>query len=356
MKNNAPSFAETLRTNAQWPLRREHVRTVQVNVGKLCNQACHHCHVEAGPKRTEIMSPATVARILELLETAPEVTTVDLTGGAPELNPSFRELVTGVRRLGKGVIVRCNLTVLFEAGMEFLPTFFRDQGVQLICSLPCYTAENVDQQRGKGVFGKSIDALRILNKLGYGSGSPDTQLDLVYNPLGAFLPPAQAELEAQYHEELDRLFGLRFDRLFTITNLPIKRFAEMLARSGDQERYMDLLVAHFNAGTVAELMCRHMVSVAYNGDLHDCDFHQMDDIPLRVGNEVQTLWTISSFAELNGGEIATASHCYGCTAGAGSSCTGALDSSNAEAIEGSASGLSVSTPANASKVRRASIA
>lgn len=355
-KQTVPDFEATLRVHQQWPLARDVVRSVQVNVGKLCNQACHHCHVEAGPKRTEIMTPATAARVLELLANSPNVTTLDLTGGAPELIPSFRDLVAGAHQLGKAVIVRCNLTVLYEPGMEHLPELYREHGVHLVCSLPCYTAENVDQQRGKGVFGKSIDALTLLNSLGYGEGSPDAQLDLVYNPIGAFLPPAQAELEAKYHEELDRLFGIRFDRLFTITNLPIKRFAEQLARSGETERYMALLVAHFNAATVPELMCRHMVSVAYDGNLHDCDFHQMDEIPLRVGNAAQTLWTISSFEELRGSKVATAAHCYGCTAGAGSSCGGTLDSSSAVVIAGSASGRSVKMPANASNVRRSSAA
>lgn len=331
-------FERTLRDHGQWPLTRRDVRAVQVNVGKLCNQACHHCHVEAGPKRTEIMTPQTVKRILELLEDAPYVTTVDITGGAPELIPAFPTLVQGARRLGKTVMVRCNLTVLFEPGMEHLPDLYQSNDVHLVCSLPCYTAENVDKQRGRGVFGKSIDALRLLNSLGYGSGRQTARLDLVYNPVGAFLPPAQAELEARYHRELDDLFGIRFDNLLTITNLPVKRFAEMLLRSGDHERYMDLLIAHFNPGTVSELMCRNMVSVSWDGALHDCDFHQMNEIPLRKDSEAQTLWTIDSWQELGQTPIATASHCYGCTAGAGSSCGGALDSTKATTIDGTVNG------------------
>jgi radical SAM/Cys-rich protein len=315
-------FAATLREHGLAPLARGAVETVQVNVGKLCNQACHHCHVEAGPKRTEIMSPSTVARVLELLDDAAGVSVVDITGGAPELCPSFAALVTGARARGKRVIVRCNLTVLFEPGMDGLPDLYSRHGVELICSLPCYTAENVEKQRGKGVFGRSIDALRILNDVGYGGGR--LSLDLVYNPLGAFLPPSQPELEAKYRDELDRLFGIRFDRLLTLANLPIKRFAEMLARSGDDARYMSLLVAHFNAATVPALMCRSMVSVAWNGTLHDCDFHQMDDIALEHGGRAQTLWTIERFADLDGTPIRTARHCYGCTAGAGSSCGGAI--------------------------------
>jgi radical SAM/Cys-rich protein len=350
------AFDDMLRSHGQWPLVREAVRTLQVNVGKLCNQACHHCHVDAGPKRTEIMTAATAARILELLSDAPGVATVDITGGAPELCPSFADLVTGARERGKRVIVRCNLTVLFEPGMEHLPALYRDNEVHLVCSLPCYTAENVDRQRGRGVFDKSIEALRLLGSLGYGRGDGAAMLDLVYNPLGAFLPPPQAELEATYREELDRLFGIRFDRLLTITNLPIKRFAEMLARSGETARYMGLLVAHFNAATVPELMCRSLVSVAYDGALHDCDFHQMEDIPLEARGVAQTLWTIVSIDELARTRVATAPHCYGCTAGAGSSCGGALDQESAATIDGSASGRSVSTLENASKVRRPSAA
>jgi radical SAM/Cys-rich protein len=320
----ATPFEETLRRHSQWPLVRDGVRTAQVNVGKLCNQACHHCHVDAGPKRTEIMTPATAERVLELLRVSPGVDTVDLTGGAPELCPSFATLVRGARAAGKRVIVRCNLTVIFEPGMEWLPAFYRDHDVHLICSLPCYTAENVDRQRGKGVFGKSIDALTLLNSIGYGRGDEAARLDLVYNPLGAFLPPEQAALEAKYREELDRLFGIRFDHLLTLSNLPVKRFAEMLVRSGEMDRYMSLLVAHFNAGTVPGLMCRSLVSIAYDGALHDCDFHQMEEIPLEAGGRSQTLWTLSSFGDLDRTRVATAPHCYGCTAGAGSSCGGAL--------------------------------
>ncbi|MFN2377456.1 MAG: arsenosugar biosynthesis radical SAM (seleno)protein ArsS [Candidatus Binatia bacterium] len=344
-------FDETLRRHSHWPLTRETVTTVQINVGKLCNQACHHCHVDAGPKRTEIMTAATAARALELLGKADGVATLDLTGGAPELNPSFRDLVAGAARLGKEVIVRCNLTVLFEPGMVDLPGFYREHDVHLICSLPCYTADNVDRQRGRGVFGKSIAALQRLGAVGYGRGQ--ARLDLVYNPLGAFLPPPQAELEAKYREELDRLFGIRFDRLLTITNLPVKRFAEMLARSGEDERYMSLLVAHFNAATVPELMCRSMVSVAWDGALHDCDFHQMEGIPLATEGRAHTLWTIDSFAGLGGGSIATALHCYGCTAGAGSSCGGSLSADSATAIDGNARDRSVSTSEKASNTRRA---
>jgi radical SAM/Cys-rich protein len=317
-----PSFEDSLKRHGAWPLRRPRVRTVQVNVGKLCNQACHHCHVEAGPKRTEIMTAETAARLLDLLLEAPEVETVDFTGGAPELNPSFRSLVEGGRRAGKRVLVRCNLTVLFEPGQEDTPEFFRRHGVHLVCSLPCYTADNVDRQRGRGVFDRSIEALQVLNGLGY--GDEELPLDLVYNPLGAFLPPSQSELEAKYRDELQRLFGIRFRRLLTLANFPVKRFADMLARSGETERYLDLLLSHFNPATIDGLMCRDMVSVAWDGALHDCDFHQMEEIPLLRDGKPQSLWTIDAFANLHGAAIAAATHCYGCTAGAGSSCGGSL--------------------------------
>jgi radical SAM/Cys-rich protein len=277
------------------------------------------------------MTADTAARVLELLEASAGVAVVDITGGAPELNASFADVVRGAHRLGKRVMVRCNLTVLFEPGMQHLPALYLQNEVHLVCSLPCYTADNVDRQRGRGVFDKSVEALRLLVSLGYGSGRDESRLDLVYNPVGAFLPPDQVSLEARYREELDRLFSIRFDRLFTITNMPIKRFAEMLERSGETGRYMSLLVAHFNAATVPELMCRSMVSVAYDGTLHDCDFNQMLEIPLSAADHAPSLWTISSFDELAGTAIATASHCYGCTAGAGSSCGGALEAGSAAA-------------------------
>ncbi len=318
-------FSGILATHGVPALTRAPVATLQVNVGKLCNQACHHCHVDAGPKRTEIMQPATAARVLDLLAHSPGVEAIDLTGGAPELNPSFRDLVRGARTLGRRVQVRCNLTVLFTPGQADLPEFYRDHGVELICSLPCYTAENVDRQRGRGVFDQSIEALRLLNGLGYGRPGSALRLDLVYNPLGATLPPAQAPLEARYKEELARLFGIEFHRLFTITNMPINRFAEMLERDGALDAYMGLLVNHFNASTVEGLMCRHLVSVGWEGTLYDCDFNQMLELPLvGDGTAPATIWTVSSCDALAGLPVMTANHCFGCTAGAGSSCGGAL--------------------------------
>jgi radical SAM/Cys-rich protein len=298
-------------------------------VGKLCNQACLHCHVEAGPKRTEIMSATTAAHILELLARSPSVAAIDLTGGAPELNPSFRTLVDGAHALDLRVIVRCNLTVLYEPGMADLPGYYRDRGVELVCSLPCYTADNVDRQRGKGVFDRSIDALRRLNAEGYGHPGSGLTLDLVYNPLGATLPPTQGELEARYREELDRLFGIRFNRLLTIANMPIKRFAEMLERTGARASYQGLLVANFNRATVDGLMCRELVSVGWDGALYDCDFNQMLELPLATGGRALRLDDLGSFEDVVGIDVATDDHCFGCTAGAGSSCGGALEAGTA---------------------------
>jgi radical SAM/Cys-rich protein len=322
----AADFDAMLRGHRISPLRSGPVRTLQVNVGKLCNQACHHCHVDAGPKRTEIMTRATAARVGALLAKSPSIDAIDITGGAPELNPHFPFLVDQARALGRRVIVRCNLTVFFVAGMEGLPQFYRDRHVELICSLPCYTAENVDQQRGVGVFDKSIQALRLLNALGYGQADSPLQLDLVYNPLGAFLPPAQAQLEARYHEELRRDFGVEFHHLFTITNMPIKRFAEQLRRWGKYDDYMGLLVNHFSPVTVEHVMCRSLVSIGWQGTLYDCDFNQMLEMPIAAhgGRPPRTIWDIEDAAALAGRPIQTAAHCFGCTAGAGSSCNGAL--------------------------------
>lgn len=324
----AAEFDAALRQHQLAPLRREAPRTLQVNVGKLCNQACHHCHVDAGPKRTEIMTRTTAERVIALLAASPGVETIDLTGGAPEFNPNFAFLVEHARARGRHVIVRCNLTVIFAPGMKHLPRFYRDHGVELVCSLPCYTRENVDQQRGHGVFDRSIDALQLLNHLGYGRPSSALALNLVYNPLGAFLPPPQATLEARYREELGRLFGIEFHRLLTITNMPIKRFADQLHRWGKHDEYMGLLVNHFNPRTVPGLMCRRLVSVGWDGMLYDCDFNQMLELPVLSPNGTRralTLWDLDSVDRLARTEIVTASHCFGCTAGAGSSCTGALE-------------------------------
>lgn len=316
------SFEETLARHGATPLVRGRVRTLQVNMGRLCNMACHHCHVEAGPKRTEIMTGAVADRLLELLANSPDVGVVDLTGGAPELNLHFRRLVEESRRLGRRVIDRCNLTVLFQPGLSTLPQFLADHQVEIVASLPCYSADNVERQRGRGAFDKSIEALLWLNGLGYGRPGSPLKLSLVYNPIGASLPPEQAALEAKYRRELSQHFGIEFHELLTITNMPIKRFARALEHAGKLEDYMGLLVNHFNVATVPELMCRSLVSASWDGQLFDCDFNQALELPLGAGS--RTIWDLESFAELEGTPVATASHCFGCTAGAGSSCSGAL--------------------------------
>ncbi len=317
----AETFDGVLADHGLSPLLRFETTTLQINVGKLCNQACHHCHVEAGPKRSEIMPRHVANRCLGLLVNSPTIRSVDITGGAPELNPEFRRVVDGARRLGRQVIDRCNLTVFFEPAQADLAEFLAENRVEITASLPCYTAENVEKQRGKGVFDKSIRALQILNELGYGKSGSGLTLNLVYNPLGAYLPPPQEELEADYKQELYDHFGIEFNRLFTITNMPIKRFAEYLSRAGKSEQYMSLLVNHFNPATVEGLMCRSLVSVGWDGKLYDCDFNQMLDLEMP---NVSTIWSINTFSGLAGRRIATGSHCFGCTAGAGSSCGGSL--------------------------------
>jgi radical SAM/Cys-rich protein len=304
------------------PLHRARVTTLQVNVGRRCDLACHHCHVEAGPKRTEAMDARTAGRVLELMAANPQLELLDLTGGAPELNPHFRRLVEGARALGRRVIDRCNLTILFEPGQEDTAQFLAAHDVEVIASLPCYTAENVDAQRGRDVFSRSIEALRLLNRLGYAQPGSGLVLDLVYNPLGPTLPPPQAELEARYKAELRDGFGIVFRRLLTITNMPIRRFAHALARDGQAEAYMALLVNHFNPATLDGLMCRHLVSVDWRGRLYDCDFNQMLELPLGAG--AKSVWDVEQLDALAGAPITTAPHCFGCTAGAGSSCGGAL--------------------------------
>ena len=321
--NWSVDFAEVLAQHGLGSLRRASTVTLQVNVGKRCNQACHHCHVDAGPKRTEIMNDATAARVIELLARNPQLGVLDVTGGAPELAGCFRELVTAARRLGRRVIDRHNLTVLFEDGQEDLALFLARQRVEVVASLPCYGEENVDAQRGAGVFEKSIAALRTLNALGYGRPESPLRLDLVYNPVGAFLPPRQDQLEAEYRERLGERFGITFHHLLTITNMPISRFATQLARTGEAERYMGLLVNHFNPATVPGLMCRELVSVGWDGRLYDCDFNQMLELPIgapRAG----TIWDVDDLAAIDGAAIATGPHCFGCTAGAGSGCGGTI--------------------------------
>jgi radical SAM/Cys-rich protein len=302
-------------------LRAASVETLQVNVGKLCNQACKHCHVDAGPARTEVMTRETAREVVAAVRRH-RVKTVDITGGAPELNPSFRYLVAESRAAGARVLVRHNLTVMFEPGQEDLPRFFRAHGAEVVSSLPYFLGEQTDAQRGRGVFEKSVEAMRRLNAEGYGREGSGLVLDLVYNPVGAYLPPPQGSIEADFRRELAARHGLSFNRLFTITNMPIRRFLDYLRRSGNEERYMRKLVAAFNPATVGGLMCRTLVSVDWRGRLYDCDFNQM----LELGVAPSLPQTIAGFdpATFAAREIATGPHCFGCTAGAGSSCGGAV--------------------------------
>ncbi len=316
------SFDHTLAERGYAPLRARRIHTLQVNVGKLCNQTCAHCHVDAGPTRTEIMTRETVDAVLDVVRRVPELRTVDITGGAPEMNPHFEYLVAQCRAMGRHVIDRCNLTVFFVRDKHHQPKFLADHQVEVIASLPCYLEANVDQQRGKGVYGRSIEALQQLNALGYGREETGLTLNLVYNPLGPTLPPPQADLEADYRRELAARFGIRFNHLYTITNMPISRFLDDLHRSGQYETYMETLITSFNPASVDGLMCRNLISVNWDGRLSDCDFNQMLDLPLE-GAAPQTIQEFD-LARLTRRQIVTGIHCYGCTAGAGSSCGGTL--------------------------------
>ena len=300
------------------PLRRGVLSTVQVNLGYRCNQACTHCHVDAGPNRTEEMGLGTWQRVLQFARER-AVETLDLTGGAPELHPYFRRFVREARAAGMVVIDRCNLTVLQEAGQEDLAAFLAGQGVRVVASLPCYDPANVDAQRGKGVFERSLEGLRRLNAQGYGS-APSLVLDLVYNPVGAHLPPPQLALEATYREQLAGL-GIRFNRLLTLANMPIARFRHALEREGRYTAYLQLLASSHQAANLSSVMCRNTVSVDWQGRAYDCDFNQMLGLPL--GGAAAPI-TLDASLDLAERAIAVGSHCYACTAGAGSSCGGAL--------------------------------
>ncbi len=294
--------------------------TLQVNIGKLCNQQCLHCHVEAGPKRLENMERKTVDRLIELLSNDAQIETVDITGGAPELNPHFRYFVKSVRKMGKEVIDRCNLTVLSEKGQEGTAEFLAGEGVQVVASLPCYLKENVEAQRGHGSFALSIAGLQKLNGFGYGKEGSGLILNIVYNPVGVHLPPEQAALEADYRANLQK-YGIEFNHLFTITNMPIKRYAEALEKGASKREYLRLLIDNFNPQAATEVMCKTLLSVGWNGQLYDCDFNQMLEIQLNLRS--LDIWEIERFKDVGSG-ISVADHCFGCTAGTGSSCSGAL--------------------------------
>lgn len=304
-------------------ISRGELQTLQVNLGYVCNLSCVHCHVNAGPNRTESMDLQTVEQVLRLLAKE-SIGLLDLTGGAPELNPHFRYLVRSARALGVKVIDRCNLTVLFEPGQEDLADFLAEQQVEVTASLPCYLEDNVEEQRGKGVFADSIRAIRRLNALGYGH-TEALRLNLVYNPVGAVLPPPQAGLQEDYRRELGRRFDIRFDQLFTITNMPISRFGAVLLAQGQYTAYMQLLRNNFAAANLQTLMCRNLLSIDWQGYVYDCDFNQMLDLPLLASDRRPHIRQLASGAQLEGAPIRTGEHCYGCAAGQGSSCGGALE-------------------------------
>ncbi|MGL4461495.1 MAG: arsenosugar biosynthesis radical SAM (seleno)protein ArsS [Planctomycetia bacterium] len=315
-----PTFEATLAAHGQGPLAAVGVDTLQINVGRLCNQTCRHCHVDAGPDRREIMTRETLEDCLAAVRRG-GVKTVDVTGGAPEMNPHFRWFVGELRALGVRVVDRCNLTILLAPGFTDLPEFLATHHVEIVASLPCYLPENTDKQRGDGVFWKSIDALKKLNELGYGKTDTGLTLSLVYNPVGWKLPPDQTTLEAAYHQELSERYGVTFNRLYTITNMPVSRFLDDLCEAGRFDEYMSLLVDSFNLTAAEGVMCRSLVSVGWDGLLYDCDFNQMLELPVRAGLPRH----IRDFAvePLGSRRIAVGRHCFGCTAGAGSSCQGA---------------------------------
>ncbi|MFN7965629.1 MAG: arsenosugar biosynthesis radical SAM (seleno)protein ArsS [Acidobacteriota bacterium] len=314
-------FESALQGAGLFPLRATGMTVFQINVGKLCNQTCGHCHVDAGPDRREVMSPETAELCLAALART-EIPTVDITGGAPELCPSFRRLVEVARALDRHVIDRCNLTVLLLPSQRDLAEFLAAHRVEIVASLPYYLEEETDAQRGEGIFGKSIEALKRLNDLGYGHNGTGLQLNLVYNPVGAYLPPAQASIEADFKRELARRHGIVFNQLFTITNMPISRFLEFLLRSGNYEHYMEKLINAYNPAAAAGVMCRNTLSVGWDGVMYDCDFNQMLELPVNHGVPRH----IRDFdpQRLHQREIVIGQHCFGCTAGAGSSCGGSV--------------------------------
>lgn len=317
---NFPPFTQTLRERGCGPLQASDIAVLQINVGKMCNQTCKHCHVDAGPDRTEIMTQQTMQQCLDVLGKYP-IPVVDITGGAPEMNPNFRWLVQQIRSLGRHVMDRCNLTILTVPRNEDLPEFFKEHQIEVVASLPYFSASNTNRQRGDGVFERSIEALQMLNAVGYGMPDSELLLRLVYNPTGAFLPPDQREAEQLFRERLRSQYGIEFTSLYTVTNQPINRFLEYLLRSGNYEAYMQRLLDAFNAQSVDGLMCRTTISVGWDGYLYDCDFNQM--LELRIGQKFGEHIADFDAERLKNRAIRTGLHCYACTAGQGSSCTGA---------------------------------
>jgi radical SAM/Cys-rich protein len=306
--------------NSDFPeIRRNKLEILQVNLGYLCNLSCTHCHVNASPKRTELMDKAMIDELLKFIDTHC-IHTLDLTGGAPEMNPNFRYFVSEALDRGLKVIDRCNLVILLESGFEWLADFLAENRIEIVASLPCYLKDNVDKQRGKGTFDASILALQKLNALGYGLENSALQLNLVFNPQGATLPPNQKALEQDYKKHLHAHFGIEFNQLFAITNLPIQRFGSVLLSKGQFNDYMNLLKTNFHAPNLENVMCKNTLSVDWQGFVYDCDFNQMLKLPLETDNKIH----IRDVGELFGKTINTLQHCYGCTAGQGSSCTGAI--------------------------------
>jgi len=315
-------FREKLMESGLHPLQPTGVEILQINVGKMCNQVCKHCHVDAGPDRKEIMTRDTMQQCIDALAKNPSLKIVDLTGGAPEMNPDFRWFVEEIKKLDRHIIVRCNLTIILaNEKYNDLPEFYKENNIEVVCSLPFYTKDRTDRQRGNHVFEKSIQALQMLNEVGYGIDETGLILNLVYNPAGAFLPPLQSSLEKEYKDALIERFSIRFNHLFVITNLPISRFLDYLLRTNNYESYMQKLVDVYNPAAAAHVMCRNTISVGWDGYLYDCDFNQM--LEMKVNGRSRHISEFS-MAELNGRSIRTGQHCYGCTAGAGSSCGGAI--------------------------------
>ena len=321
-ENFRATFSEKLNLSGMYPLQASGIQIMQLNLGKMCNQTCKHCHVDAGPDRKEMMSRSTMQLCLEVLKNS-DIGVVDLTGGAPELNPDFRWLVEQIKKLGKHVMVRCNLTIIL-ANKRFhdLPDFFKQHQVEVVSSLPGFTQDRTDRQRGDGVFEDSIKALQMLNQVGYGQEGSGLILNLVYNPAGAFLPPSQLALEKEYKMELASRYGIVFNQLFAITNMPISRYLDYLLSSGNYSRYMDKLISAFNPVSVQNLMCRNTLSVGWDGYLYDCDFNQMLDLKVSTPNSQHI--SDFDFELLKNRNIVVKQHCFGCTAGEGSSCGGSL--------------------------------
>ncbi len=316
-------FQQKLEASGLFPLKPTQLEIFQINIGKMCNQVCRHCHVDAGPDRKEIMTRETMQQCLDILAAHPSFKTVDLTGGAPEMNPDFCWFVGEIKKLNRHIIVRCNLTIILSnKKFNDLPEFFKQHNIEVVSSLPFYSKDRTDRQRGDGVFEDSIKALQMLNAVGYGMEGSDLKLNLVYNPAGAFLPPSQGSLEKEFKQALKKDFDISFHSLYAITNLPISRFLDYLLQSGNYEKYMEKLVTAYNPAAAANVMCRNTLSIGWDGFIYDCDFNQMLEMKVSCKGSKHLLQF--NINELNSREIVINQHCYGCTAGAGSSCGGAV--------------------------------